>query len=215
MKKLSKLTVLLLALVMVLSLCACGKDDAGKALIGTWALDYDLADALSDELGSDYADFHASLKMTMLFEFNEDGTFRLYIDESSFTNNFNTWMDAFIDYNVEMMYDLYEDYYGLSREEVDEQLAQSGTTLEESLRDEMDSALDINALISEMESTGTYETKGDKLYLAEGSSSIDESVYDIFTVEGNKLTLNLPDGANASEAEIAPGLSYPVVLNKK
>ncbi|MCH5276129.1 MAG: hypothetical protein J1E65_09830, partial [Lachnospiraceae bacterium] len=119
MKKLTKLTVLLLALVMVFSLCACGGSDAGKDLIGTWAIDYDMADVLADELGGDYADFHAPLKMTLLFDFNDDGTFKMYIDESSFTTNFNTWMDAFIDYSMDIVYEEFETSYGMSREETD------------------------------------------------------------------------------------------------
>lgn len=217
MKKLTKLTVLLLALVMVLSLCACGgKDDAGKALIGTWALDCDLADAMADELGSDYADFNAPLKLTILFDFNEDGSYKMYIEEGSFTDSFSSWMDAFIDYSVDMMYDMFEDAYGLSKEDADDLVLESyGMSMEEYMREEMSAAIDINALVREMESSGTYETKSNKLYLAEGSSKIDENYYDIFTVDGNKLTLELPEGADPSEAEIVPGLSYPLEFQKR
>lgn len=217
MKKLTKLTVLLLALVMVLSLCACGgKDDAGKALIGTWALDCDLADAMADELGSDYADFNAPLKMTILFDFNEDGTYRMYIEESSFTDSFNSWVDAFIDYSEESVYVMFEEDFGMSREETDAAILEGyGMTMREYMYETMGSQLDAGDLVSEMESKGTYETKGNKLYLAEGSDKIDESYYDVFTVDGNKLTLELPDGVDKSQAEIVPGLSYPLNLQKR
>lgn len=215
MKKITKLTVLLLAMVMVLSLCACGGNDAGKALVGTWALDCDLADAMSDELGSDYADFNAPLKLTLLFDFNEDGTYKMYIEESSFVESFNSWVDAFLDYSVEMTYDIFE-AQGMSREETDEVVMQNfGMSVEEYMRETVASSLDASDLARSVESTGTYETKGNKLYLAEGSSKIDEHYYDIFTVNGNALTLELPDGVDESEAEIIPGLSYPLNLQKR
>lgn len=215
MKKLTKVTVLLLALVMVLSLCACGGNDAGKALVGTWALDCDLADAMADELGSDYADFSAPLKLTILFDFNEDGTYKMYIDESTFTDSFNSWVDAFLDYSVDMLYDTFE-AQGLTKEEADSLVMENfGMSIEDYMRETVASSLDAGALAREMETTGNYETKGNKLYLAEGSSKIDESYYDIFTVNGNKLTLELPDGVDKSEAEIIPGLSYPLELNKR
>lgn len=223
MKKVSKLTVLLLALVMVFSLCACGGSDAGKDLIGTWAINYDMADALAEELGSDYADFHAPLEMTLMFDFNADGTFKMYVEEDSFTSNFNTWMDAFLDYSVdsgmEMLYEMYESY-GLTAEEVNDAIYEEfGMSMEEYVREtlaaELDMSSEISALLKEVETTGTYETKGSKLYMAEGSSKIDTNAYDIFTITGNKLTLELADGVDPAEAEIAPGLSYPLELQRK
>ena len=49
MKKGSKLLAILLTLVLVLSVCGCGgSDESGKQLIGTWALEYDLADLLAE-----------------------------------------------------------------------------------------------------------------------------------------------------------------------
>ena len=218
MKKLTKLTVLLLALVMVLSLCACGGDDAGKALVGSWGLEYDLADALANELGSDYADFDASLKMTLMFDFNADGTFKMYVEEESFTKNFDAWLDELVDYSADMLYDILEGQ-GMSREEADDFILQTfGMNMDEytqALRAELASELDANELMGEVETSGTYKTKGDKLYMAEGSDKIDESYYDIFTVSGNKLTLDLPEGVDESEGEIVPGMSYPLVFEKK
>ena len=39
MKKVSKMLVVLLALVMALSISGCGGSDSGKDLVGTWSLD--------------------------------------------------------------------------------------------------------------------------------------------------------------------------------
>ena len=215
MKKLTKLTVLLLTMVMALSLCACGGKDTGKDLVGTWALDCDLANAMAEELGEEYADFSAPLNLTILFDFNEDGTFRMYVDDAAFEGNFNSWMDEFIAYSVEMMYGMFEDQ-GMSREDADAAVLESfGMSMEDYMREQIAGALDVSELTAEMESTGNYKTKGDKLYMAEESEEFDDNSYDIFTVDGNSLTLELPEGADPSEGEIVPGLEYPLNLQKK
>lgn len=188
--------------------------EEGKALIGTWAIDFDMADALAEELGGDYADFHSSFEMTLLFDFNADGTFKMYVDEGPFTTNFNNWLDAFIDYSMEMVYDEFESY-GLSREEVDADILENYGMSMQDYMFLLVGELDVSELVEELESAGTYETRGNKLYMAEGSDKIDPFVYDIFTVNGNKLTLELADGADPSEAEIVTGLSYPLILERR
>ena len=57
MKKLTKLTVALLTLVMVFSLCACGGASLEKDIVGTWKIDYDMGEQMAAEMGSDFADF--------------------------------------------------------------------------------------------------------------------------------------------------------------
>lgn len=189
--------------------------EAGKALIGTWALEYDLADALSDELGSDYADFHAPLPITLLFDFNEDGTYRMYADEDAFIEAFDQWGDAFVDYSLGQIYDMFEKEYGLSRAETDAYVLEFlGMSMQDYIL-LMVSDINMSSILREAESTGTYETRYDRLYLSDGYSSIDEDdYYEIFTVNGNKLILELAEGASSSQAEILPGLSYPLELEK-
>lgn len=214
MKKVTKLAALMLTLVMALSLCACGKD-TGKDLVGTWAMDCNLASAMAEELGDDYADFDAPLNLTILMDFNEDGTYRMYIDEATFSDSINGWIDEFITYSAEMMYEMFEDQ-GMSREDADAAVMESfGMGIEDYMRDQISTSLDVNELMGEMESSGSYKTKGDKLYMAEGSDDFDDNSYDIFTVNGNSLTLELPEGADPSEGEIVPGLEYPLNFQKK
>lgn len=189
--------------------------EAGKELIGTWALDCDLADAMTDELGSDYADFQASLPMTLLFDFNEDGTYKMYIDENAFTDGLNHWLDAFIDYSAEMMYSELEES-GMSREDVDEFVEYYyGMGVEEYLRYSIELEINISDLVGDMVSTGKYQTEYNKLYLIEDYSVFNENVYDIFSVNGDKLKIELPEGADESEAEIVPGLSYPLEFYRR
>lgn len=215
MKKVSKVVVVLLTLAMVLSLCACGGGDNGKELVGTWGLEYDMADLLAGEMGDEFADFTAPLEISICFEFKEDGTFRMFGEEASFKANFATWLDEFVAFGTDIMYKEF-DAQGLSQEEADAAFQESqGTSISDYLRTTFETSVDIDALLAEMALSGTYETSGDKLYMAQDGESIDKNAYDVFTVDGSKLKLELPAGVDASEGEILPGLSYPLEFTKR
>lgn len=212
MKKARKLVVALLALVMALSMFGCGK--SGGDVTGTWSLEYDLSDALAGELGEDYADFKSPLVMKMLFEFNEDGTFRIYTEEASFVANFEKWLDEFIVFSVDMMYDTLKEQNGLEKADADAMFQEAySMSIEDFMRETVASQLDASALVQEMATSGKYETSGDKLYMSEGDAAIDKNAYDVFTVNGDVLKLELPAGA--ANEEIVPGLSYPIELKKE
>ena len=51
--------------------------------------------------------------------------------------------------------------------------------------------------------------------MAQDGESIDKNAYDVFTIDGSNLKLELPSGVDASEGEILPGLSYPLEFTKK
>lgn len=190
--------------------------EAGKALVGTWEMKCDVADMMRDELGSDFEDFESSLEMTILIDFNEDGTFKLYVDESSFVESFNSWLDDFIVYGMEILYEMFEEDNGMSREEIDDYImSYFGVSMEELMREMFAEEMDIDLLVSEMQTTGTYETRYDRLYLVEKYDKLDEDEYNIFTISGNKLTLELPEGADVEDYEILPDLSYPLTLQKR
>ena len=211
MKRISKIVTMLLACIMLFSLVGCGKADTGKALYGTWAMDVDLSEELNREMGDEFAGFDGKLVITLKFDFNEDGSFKMYADKEALRESFAGWMDSFVAFSLDVMYAQFEDM-GLSREEADE-LVQSSydCTMEEYIRAMMESSVDIDAMADEMETKGIWEAKGDKLYMSEGSK-IDVNSFDIFEVSGDTLTLNLPEGA-PDDSDI-PGLSYPYSLHK-
>lgn len=215
MKRVSKVVVVLLTLAMALSLCACGGSDGGKDLVGTWGLEYDLADMLAGEMGDEYADFNTPLEMSICFEFKEDGTFRMFGEEESFKANFATWLDEFMTFSMDIVYQMFEDQ-GVSKEEADTLVQQQNyTDMADYVRQTFEESVDIDALLTEMSISGTYETSGDKLYMAQDGESIDKNAYDVFTIDGNNLKLELPSGADPSEGEILPGLSYPLSFTKR
>ena len=216
MKKVSKMFAMLLTLVLVLSVSGCGgSGESGKQLIGTWALQYNLADLLAGEMEG-FEDFNAPLEMSICFEFTEDGKFTMFGEEESFKANFATWVDDFVTFGTDIMYQEFENTYSLTKEEADAQFVEAnGMGISDYLRAEFMASVDVDALLQEMTITGTYETSGNKLYMAQDGESIDKNAYDVFTVDGNNLKLELPSGVDASEGEILPGLSYPLEFTKK
>ena len=76
----------------------------------------------------------------------------------------------------------------------------------------MASSVNVDAMAAEMTMKGIWEAKGDKLYMSE-DDEIDVNRFDIFSVSGDTLTLNLPEGAE-DESDI-PGLQYPYTLHKE
>lgn len=214
MKKASKVLVVLLTLVMVLSICGCGGNDSGKDLVGTWSLDYDLADLLAGEMGEEYADFNSPLNMTICFEFKEDKTFTMYGEPESFKANYATWLEEFLSFSTDMMYEMFSEQ-GIGKEDADTQFeATYGTSMQDYLRQTFESEVNVDDLLNEMTTNGKYDTSGDKLYMAEEGEEIDKNAYDVFTISGDTLKLELPAGADPSEGEILPGLEYPLNFKK-
>ena len=215
MKRVSKLLAVALALVMALTICGCGSgSDSVKDLVGTWSLEYDMANLLAGEMGDEFAGFNAPLEMTICFEFKEDKTFTMYGEPESFKANYGTWLDEFLAFATEMMY-TESSNQGVDKETADAGFeAQYGSSIEDYLRQTFESEVDVDSLLDEMTTNGKYDTKGDKLYMAEEGSEIDKNAYDVFTISGDALKLELPSGADPSQGEILPGLEYPLEFKK-
>lgn len=185
---------------------------ADGTILGTWRMRCDLSEAIATELGQDFEDFEAPFIVDMMFEFSEDGAFRMYVDEESFRENFNVWLDEVLLYTASIMYDMFEEM-GLSKSEADE-LVQDlyGMTMEEYLRESMMAEMDVEELIEEIigsvDINGVYKVEEDRLYMAEWE--INENQYDNFHFEEDKLIIELVDGATSDG--LLPGIDYPFEL---
>ena len=214
MKKMSKMLAVLLALVMALTICGCGGSDGGKDLVGTWSLEYNLADMLAGEMGEEYADFNTPLMMSICFEFKDDKTFTMYGEPESFKANFSTWLDELLAFSTEMMYTEFSNQ-GLDKDAADAAFEETyGSSITDYLRQAFESEVNVDSLLDEMTTNGKYDTSGNKLYMAEEGEEIDKNAYDVFTISGDTLKLELPSGADPSQGEILPGLEYPLELKK-
>lgn len=207
-----KTAALVLALMLLLGAVGCGEEDTAKQLYGTWELNYDMGPMISEELGDDYADFQSPLEMKLLFDFNEDGTYKMYVDEASFRTSWDTWKSAFIDYMVNVLYEQME-AEGVSRSLADLTIQETyGCSVQEYITQLADESFDVETLLADIETSSKFETKGNKLYMADEGADIAANQYDHFEVENDVLTLSLVD--DSQDAEILPGLSYPLELKK-
>ena len=119
MKRISKIVTMLLACIMLFSLVGCGKSDTGKALYGTWSMEVDLSEELNKQMGDDFAGFDGKLVIKLKFDFNEDGSFKMYADGEALKESFETWLDSFATFSLDVMYAQFEQM-GLSKEDADE-----------------------------------------------------------------------------------------------
>ena len=157
-------------------------------------------------------EFHAPLDVKLIVQFNEDGTFDMYADEAFTTDSLNGWLDAFIDYYVEKTYVEYEEM-GMTREEVDQAMMdQYGMGMQEMMEDAMADSVSVDDVVADLQTSGVWEAKGDKLYMDE--VEVQANAYDNFTVEGDTLTLTIPEGAEVDAADMMEGMEYPLVFTR-
>lgn len=209
MKKMRKILSLVMIMVLALSLAGCGSNTA-EQLYGTWATTFDLSGMIESELGSDFEGFHEEFDITLMMDFNEDGTFKMYADEAALTDTFNTYIESLASFGAEMMYTEFENE-GYTRDEIDSVFAeQYGMGIEEYMLSELQASVNIEDLVGDIETTGVYEAKGNKLYM--GEVAVSSNVYDLFTVEGDTLTIDA--AGDVDSEEIIEGFDYPYVFNK-
>lgn len=215
MKKGKRWMALLLTLLLAFSISGCGKpeeEDTTAELIGSWSMECDLAEAMNTTVGEAYTGMDSEFVVKVVFTFTQEGTYKMYVDKDSFVNSFDGWLDDYVAYSVEDMYVEFE-AEGLTREEADFIIEEEyGCSITEYLFDATKAQLDLDAMVENMVSEGIYEVKGEKLHMSDGTE-IDENRYDIYTIEGNTLTLDIPEGADAPA--VFPGVEYPFVLTKE
>ena len=178
-----------------------------EAIVGKWALSYDLSPLISESMGDEMEDFDEAFPVNFYFEFTEDGICRLYMDQDEFKKVFDIWKDKLIDYAIDAML---EDS-GMSRKQFEKEFkAAYGMTLKDYMVEMFDDEMDMDDLFSEMEAEYTYYTEGDQLYIIE--SEEDEAYPENYVIEDDQLIFTGND--NEMLDEILPGLSYPLTLNK-
>lgn len=206
MKKLTKLIATLMAMVLLLSLCGCG--DESKKVVGKWAYDIDLQDMIMEEMGSEeFADFKSTLPVTLYFDFQDGGKLELTIDEDAFLDAYDNWLGDFCSFAADYLYQTGADS-GMTKEDVDSMF---GGNAEDYFRDMMNQEVNAEDLVKEMKNSGVWEAKGGKLYISEGDK-IEANTYDNYKIDGDTMTLTLPEGAK--QEELIPGMEYPITLKK-
>lgn len=181
------------------------------SLVGKWKLEYDMNDIIAETVGEDMDNFDSEFYVTFIFEFTEDGICRLSLDEDSFVKSFDSWKDDLLDYLIDMALEEYISDGSMTKKEFEKAFKSTyGMTLKAYFSEMLDEELDVSELLDETETEMKYYVEGDRLYLIDDTDT--EDYYENFYIEGDTLVLG-GDGS-LSEAEILPGLSYPLQLIK-
>lgn len=198
MKHWKKFGALLLALTVILSLCACGAKEPESELYGSWSYSLDLAAMIDKELEAQLGEslpVDADLEVPVVFTFGEDKTFSLELDRSDLKTSFSVYLDALKDSVVEMMYQQAEEM-GMTREDFDAAFQETyDSTVAEYCGELMDSLLDDSVLDDlASEDHGVYRVEDGKLFVAETQEDLADDVYFTYTVEGDNLSVNSVEG---------------------
>ena len=157
--------------------------------------------------------------LILVTEFNEDGTYRRYIEEENYVQILELYTDGFAEYSEEMLLFAYKDTaseYGeeiSSKEELESFLGESWeeivlSAFECSSKEQAYMMLEPvigRAVFEVMESEGNYKAEGGKLWLWEKSSQeADPLKYRIFETEGDVLRITGGNNLSMDEFENMP-----------
>lgn len=204
-----KLLAILLAVVMVLGLAACGSGsgDGGKpTIVGTWEGKVNMGGLLGSLLGMEVEE-EISIKMALTFA--EDGTFTAEMDQDSAVEA----VDAIVDVTIKLIEDAYAQQGQGSLEDA---LAAEGMTIAD-LKAQYKAEMDMDEMFGETSEEGYYKYEEGKIYTAEDKDDLDSGDYsDIYTVtlELKKLTIADIETDGESSAELMPDM-FPMIFNKK
>ena len=163
-------------------------------------------------MGDEFEGFHEEFEITLLLEFNEDGTFKMYADEEKMSDTLDTYLESLSSFGADMIYEQLEET-GMTRDQVDEYIEeQFGMSVQEYMLDELHNSIEVGDLAAEVETEGVYEAKGKKLYMDE--YEVAPNAYDIFSVEDDTLTIDAATEEIAEDAELIEGFSYPYVFKR-
>lgn len=202
-----KLFALLLALVMLFSLTACGSGSGSSepTIVGTWKGSMDLSAVFAAAFQTELED---PISMGLTYTFREDGTYAVTVDEDSMDD----LMDALVDVFIGIMAAMYGEEFDL-----DAMLAEEGMTKEEFTQQLMGS-MDLNSMMEETEETGYYKYENGRIYSAEDKEDLEGDPEDlecmVVTLSGNTLTITDIEQDGEKMSEIMPDV-FPMVFTKQ
>ena len=227
-----KLLSLILALGLALSLIGCGSK--GPEILGTYDTTINLKDMLVEEInaGMDMAtetsltDYMSDFNMVVVSEFSEDGTYKQYVDMDQFTASYEQFKTEVTAYMKDMLAEVLivsladsgvvvetveelESALGMTYEEIIQMSL--GMDLESFVNLAMDESVNLEEMSEEATSEGKYKAEDGKLYMSDSlDTEIDESAYELYTIEGDVVTIT--EGVNIEADEY---IDYPFELNKR
>ena len=210
-------------------------DDSNDLIVGTWVYTMDFSSFLQEELGAEFADLGEDFAglfddlgrnamLTILFEFNEDGTFRTYADEDSVYTMINAIIESIVpalDYFIDAVYEELAEAaadLGMSVEDLiaifEEDVGMSFSDYVDEVMEEMLSEIgDLEVLFEDLTDSGRYKIEGDRLFIASDGEEFDH--YDVFEVSENTLTLLSTSDPDFDPNEFGGLFSYPIQFTRR
>lgn len=209
MKKVLVSMLCVVAMICLLSGCA---NEADK-LVGDWVTEIDMTDIMNEsvaelDMGEDdaFSDFVFALNLS----FNEDGTYKMEVDVDKMEEMIETAQEELEALLVKYFEKLISDQK--SNMTVDEVLKLSGTSLDTIIA-EFGLEDTCKEMAEEVFSEGAYDAKDGKLFTSdEKESDIDEEEYELYTLDGDVLTITGCYPEMEVEDDI---MDYPIVFKKK
>lgn len=207
-----KRIAVLLCLVMVFSMCLCACSNEKDAILGSWKGSMDMADIVNNETAAGDPEMAEYMKLdkfelAFIMTFNEDDTFSMVVDEAALETEVDAVADKMVagmmEYMVAM---LAEQGLEMTAEEV---MAMSGLTVED-LKAEFLASIDLDEMFGEVNTYGKFKVKDGRLYTSDSvDAEADPLVYELYTIEGNSLTIDKGNGMD-SDGDFA----YPMTFQK-
>lgn len=202
-----KLLASVLALVLALSVTACGSREQTKNLVGTWHCHIDVSEALNEAMAetleADSLTADSEVPVCIDLTVAEDGSYTLALDYEATGEAMTAYFKTLTPQLAEIMYAQAE-AEGMSREQYDKALEQLGMTAEEYIASIFD-AFDVGSLIESLLGTdggtvdsGVCRAVDGKLYLADSADELDSAGYIAYTQEGDTMEWIDEDGALAA-----------------
>ena len=211
-----KITAMLLCLVLVLSLCACG---AKENLVGTWKANIELADLMNKEIAAsgDAAMAEAmnleSFQLPLILELREDGTCTMKVDPEAMaasTEKLATDLtEGLKAYFVTML-----EQQGLEVEDPTEVLTTMGLDLDALVAEMKDQFLSEDTF-AEFTMESKYKAEDGKIYFSDDlESEINADEYNTYTLKGDTLTLDVGNMVIEEGQEDMAAYMFPMTLTR-
>lgn len=201
-----KLLAILLAVMMLLSLTACGKSGSDEpTIVGSWKGSMDLSAIMASIYQIEIED---PIPFGMTFTFNADNTYSVAVDEESL----DAFMDAVVDMVVGMMSSMYGEEFDLET-----MLAEEGMTMDE-FTEEIMASVNMDSILGSIAAQKAYYKYEDgKFYTAKTKEALDAGDYDdctYITLTGKTMTITDIEQDGEKMSEVMPDM-FPMVFTRK
>ena len=205
-----KIIALTLALVLVLSLCACG---AKEDLSGTWKTTLDMSASYNAELVAVDPTMAEYLKLDsfdvpLIMELKADGTYTMTVDRAEL----ETVMDQVIEVTTNGTLAYFEDILAQEGIEMDvnEALTLMGISLDD-LVAELTAELDSEEFYASMGGEGKWKASDGKFYMTDSLDAVAGiGEYNTYVLEGDTLTLDI----GTETLDEASAQMFPMIFSR-